>query len=273
MAAVAPSSTNLLATPPSSSLHLSDEIVKNILKYLDFPSLCMSRGVCQQWKRIAFHVEDPETVVRRTAGVAVFGATEWKHHFGLDVADEPAVDLERLHAHFARFTRLPIENAMGFTLLTLPRDLSFNMLVQLTHRHSAGTAAKFNSICEGFTQKYGEDTIGHTTRVMLTNNVLNETRHKLFGDLRRLVYGLGARLPRALEVAMLCLTRFATTEQRLYGDNPWTYTLCSEIVMTTFHPNEILVGGFSSTGLRVINYWQDFNFERAHGVGAASDVL
>jgi hypothetical protein len=55
-------------------------------------------------------------------------------------------------------------------------------------------------------------------------------------------------LPSALEAATAILMHHALEGERLFGDHPWTYTRCSEVVDGRY---PAVVGGFSPGGLDV----------------------
>jgi hypothetical protein len=59
-------------------------------------------------------------------------------------------------------------------------------------------------------------------------------------------------MPDALSAATAILSHHARTGERLYTDDPWTYTRCQEKVLGNKYP--VVVGGFSSGGLRVDYY-------------------
>ncbi len=106
---------------------------------------------------------------------------------------------------------------------------------------------KFRFIWDGFTDAHGDDALSSTKRIVITNNVLNNTRKKSTDDQKALVGDLGCRLPRTLEAAALCTTTFIATGKRLYNDSPNTYTRCEENVQG----RQMFVGGLSAAGLRV----------------------
>ncbi|MEM7382883.1 MAG: hypothetical protein AAF400_00980 [Bacteroidota bacterium] len=80
------------------------------------------------------------------------------------------------------------------------------------------------------------------------------SRDKPYKEQRQLVAdhagrtGLDYELPGALEAAVVVLLHHVRRGERLYGDNPWTYTRCRK---KSTHGLPGTVGGFSSAGLSV----------------------
>ena len=89
--------------------------------------------------------------------------------------------------------------------------------------------------------------------VLMTRDVLPGSRWKSYADQCALVSdhanrtGLPYEVPGALEAAVVMLLHHARSGERLYSDNPLTYTRCREKIMS--YP--VVVGGFSSGGLSV----------------------
>ena len=54
-------------------------------------------------------------------------------------------------------------------------------------------------------------------------------------------------MPRVLEATVLLVVTFMSSGERLYSDNPWTYTRCSE----QLSGYQLVVGGFSPDGVHV----------------------
>jgi hypothetical protein len=95
--------------------------------------------------------------------------------------------------------------------------------------------------------------------VLMTRDVLPDSRGKTYDAQEALVAAhtrrkrLPYEMPDALSVATSILLYHAHTGERLYTDAPSTYTRCQERVGNNDHP--VVVGGFSSEGLDVRNYY------------------
>ena len=90
----------------------------------------------------------------------------------------------------------------------------------------------------------------------MTRDVLPGSRRAGYARQKKLVAGYASRksvpyeLPSVLEAATAILIHHAREGERLFGDAPWTYTRCQEVV--DGH-NPAIVGGFGSSGL-VVSY-------------------
>ena len=113
-----------------------------------------------------------------------------------------------------------------------------------------GHATKYREYYAG---DIGSQSPGRSYWVLMTKDVLPESRNKGYEDQRKLVAdhakhtGLGYKMPGVLEAAVVMLLHHVRSGERLYGDNSWAYTRCREKVYD-FHR---VVGGFSSGGLNV----------------------
>ena len=109
---------------------------------------------------------------------------------------------------------------------------------------------------------YGKDTKAqfgavspdHSYWLLMTRDVLEGSRNKAYSDQKALVESCASRagysyeMPRALEAATAILMHHARTGERLFGDDPRTYTRCQELVNSEY---PVVVGGFVSLGLYV----------------------
>ena len=85
----------------------------------------------------------------------------------------------------------------------------------------------------------------------MTRDVLPGSRWKSYEEQCALVSdhanctGLSYEVPGALEAAVVMLLHHVRSGERLYSDNPYTYTRCRE---KAINGNPVVVGGFSSGG-------------------------
>ena len=100
----------------------------------------------------------------------------------------------------------------------------------------------------------GNQSPGSSYWVLMTKDVLPESRNKRYEGQRKLVAdhanrtGLAYEVPGALEAAVLMLLHHVRSGERLYSDSPWTYTRCRD---KDKDGDPVVVGGFSSGGLFV----------------------
>ena len=104
----------------------------------------------------------------------------------------------------------------------------------------------------------------------MTRDVIPDSRDKTYDDQKKLVQshaqktGIPYALPMSLEATAAILMHYVETGERLYTDDPWTFTRCQEKVTKNQWPTAI--GGFAAGGLTVgIGlYWSDVSYS---GVG------
>ena len=100
----------------------------------------------------------------------------------------------------------------------------------------------------------GSQSPGSSYWVLMTRDLLEGSLNKSYKDQCALVAdhakrtGLGYEVPGVLEAAVVMLLHHVRSGERLYSDNPWTYTRCRE---KAINGNPVVVGGFSSGGLFV----------------------
>jgi hypothetical protein len=80
----------------------------------------------------------------------------------------------------------------------------------------------------------------------------------MYADQKELVASYASRegvpyaLPSVLEAATAILMHHAREGERLFGNHPWTFTCCQEVVDGR---DPAVVGGFESSGLPVYDFY------------------
>jgi hypothetical protein len=113
-----------------------------------------------------------------------------------------------------------------------------------------------------------KDQFGNATAsgwIEIDRGVIQESRSKNYDTQKDMVEKKGCRMPSVLEAVVLNLMVFAFTGERLYGEEPLTYTRCSEKVDGKY---PVVVGGFDFDGLHVISYHFTFFDFDSYGVAA-----
>ena len=115
----------------------------------------------------------------------------------------------------------------------------------------------------------GNQVSGSSYWVLMTRDVLPGSRWKSYADQCALVSdhanrtGLPYEVPGALEAAVVMLLHHVRSGERLYSDNPYTYTRCRD---KATNGNPVVVGGFSSGGLNVSDFHYDDNYDGVAGL-------
>ena len=101
----------------------------------------------------------------------------------------------------------------------------------------------------------GNQVSGSSYWVLMTRDVLPGSRWNSYEGQCALVAdhanrtGLAYEVPGALEAAVVMLLHHVRSGERLYSDNPFTYTRCRESVVVDDNDYAVVVGGLSSGGL------------------------
>jgi hypothetical protein len=193
----------------------------------------------------------------------VFGAWEWARYFGeVGVAPPLLSDIDKiLNAPCPFWLRKRVRDTHLLVLIPATvagRPFSLNLLGELIrHPKGGGHPAEYDDYDSDLHEQFGTKSPGHSYWVLMTRNVIEDSRRKAYTSQQVLVAchanrtGLPYELPSALEAATAILSHYVRSGERLYADNPWTWTLCQELVAWDGGNAPVVVGGFSSGGLNV----------------------
>jgi hypothetical protein len=118
-----------------------------------------------------------------------------------------------------------------------------------------GSKTKYDYYDSTVKEELGAKSPGSSYWVLMTRDVLPGSRDKTYDAQKALVAAHASRLvlpyemPDALSAATAILLHHARTGERLYTDDPLTYTRCQEKVLGNKY--SVIVGGFCSGGLDV----------------------
>jgi hypothetical protein len=202
--------------------------------------------------------------VSRMASNIAFGAKEWAHYFG-EVGEAPDLprDIDTILSSTCPFWP---EKEVGHThlLVLIPATVdgapfTLNLLGELIRRpRNGGNETKYRYYSNIVKAQLGEASPDRSYWLLMTRDVLENSRSKVYAAQRALVASHAGRtgqpyeIPGALEAATSILMHHVRTGERLFGDTPWTYAHCQEVINNRHgvrYPN--FVGGFESSGLFV----------------------
>ena len=186
----------------------------------------------------------------------------WEHYFGL-IGEEPALpdDLEAiLNSPCPFWEGRQVRDTHMLVLIPSHvggQPLTLDYLGELIKSPQEGYGTKYRDY---YVEDIGNQSPGKSYWVLMTKDVLPGSRYKTYEEQRKLVEehaGLGYEVPGALEAAVVMLLHHARSGERLYSDNPWTYTRCRD---KDKDGDPVVVGGFSSGGLHVDNFYHFDNY-------------
>jgi hypothetical protein len=137
-------------------------------------------------------------------------------------------------------------------------SFTLNLLKELIeHPKNGGYRAQYRYYDSDVREQLGAASPAASYWLLMTRDVLPESRRKMYANNKKSVANHARRtslpyeVPKALEAATAILTHHVRNEERLYSDNPWTYTRCQELML---HPSSrecpVVVGGFGPSCLR-----------------------
>jgi hypothetical protein len=207
-----------------------------------------------------------------------FGAAKWKQYFG-DVGTEPPLPdniSEVLNSPCPFWSGQQIKDTHLLVLVPSTingRPLTLNLLNELIQNPRSGAhSTKFDYYDGDIARVFGNQPSGSSHWVLMTRDVLPGSKTETYAFQQALIaeYAYSSavpyEMPHALEAATSILMHFACTGERLYTDDPWTYTRCQEILEADNEKYSLFVGGFALGGL-------DLDYEEAvHDFGDGDGV-
>jgi hypothetical protein len=207
----------------------------------------------------------------RVLALKTLGEVEWEHYFGEvgPVPDLPG-DIDDILDSACPFW--PDRKVRDTHLLALvpatvgEKPFTLNLLGELIKSPNSGEHKTQYRYYDGYAlqEQIGNNSPDHPYWLLMTRDVLPESRNKTYSDQKKLVAGHASRtglpyeLPKALEVATAILTHHVRDGERLYSNDPWTFTRCQELIFCDLeryeYPGEYpaVVGGFNSSSLSVL---------------------
>ena len=111
-----------------------------------------------------------------------------------------------------------------------------------------GHGTQYRAYGDAVSEAIGSQSPGKSYWVLMTRDVLDGSRNQRYKDQCALVSRhQGYTVPGVLEAAVVVLLHHVRSGERLYSDNPYTFTRCQEKVQKY----QLIVGRFSSGGLHV----------------------
>ncbi len=126
----------------------------------------------------------------------------------------------------------------------------------IQHPQGGGQETKYSNYNSYAREAVGNQSPSVSYWVLITRDILPDSRNKNYMEQCKLVETyttrteLGYELPGVLEVSVAILLHHVRSGERLYSDNPRTFTCCRD---KTSNGYPLLVGGVSSEGLRVLH--------------------
>jgi hypothetical protein len=204
-----------------------------------------------------------------------FGAFAWQHYYG-EVGEEPALpdDIEAtLNAPCPFWPERQVKDTHLLVLIPATVDgvpFTLNLLRRLIQcPKNGGHKTQYCRYESDVREQLGTTSPAASYWLLMTRDVLPESRDKSYRDQKKLIATHASRtslpyeMPETLEAATAILTHYVRNGERLYSNNPKTYTCCQESVDFEYQGEEYsgpaAVGEFESSGLHVDHDYYDYD--------------
>ena len=232
---------NLLALKADTNADLKEIIVT-------FPFVALNIDNCPLLTEIVFRNK-------------AFGKKEWEKYFG-NIGIEPSLpaNIEEILNKPCSFW--PDKKVKETHLLVLiPNAINgmpftVNYLVKLIQKPKSGHSTRYE-----FYSSYARKAIGDKSYpshwVLMTRDIITGSRGKYIRECSDMIAnhrketGIPYELPNLLEATASILMHYVKTGERLYADDPWTYTYSQDVGKDNL---PLGVGGFAAGGLSVGRY-------------------
>ncbi|MCP5507229.1 MAG: F-box protein [Chlamydiales bacterium] len=256
------------------TIALPDEILLLILSYLNAPALTSCQGVCRRWRVIVRGEQSAQQKIQQTREVLdkieqesrFIGSGAWKLLGGIgEVPPLPDNILEEL------MKPCPFWNPKGTAdgkkvkdthVLGLMVDkvggkpVTINSIEECAKAPKEGVhATQYRHIWDQIHRDHGETAVGKPYWALMTADVLPGSRRKSRQDQLDMAAKFCYEAPTLLQAIAFNIVRYVSTGKWLFSFDPCTYTCCKE----QSGGWKLVVGGFSSSGLFVSNFYDDCN--------------
>lgn len=235
----------------------SDVIINEFLTFLKLSEIATCCLVSKKWNRLS----SADTVWRRAVLQEIaFGKKKWETFVG-DVGYEPPLpkDIVKILK-----SPCPIWGKVGkkvyqtHSLMLIPetvdgKPLTLKYLGELVKAKNNGNTTQYYYFDEDALQRHGSTPSGKSYWVLITNDVLPNTKKLSFPNQQALIAQLKDdvnveyRIPKALEAAVLNFMIYVNTGKRPFGKKPSTATRCQEKI----DHKPLTVGGLDQKGLSI----------------------
>ncbi len=142
-------------------------------------------------------------------------------------------------------------------------SVTLKTLDELVKASNNGAGIGYEHIQKSILEAYGDRLIEESHWVLMTKEVIPNSRDKDVSTQKQLVEAMGYKVPSCLEAAACILLQNVRSEMRLFSKESGTYTCCEETIQEDTDNYPVTVGGFSSQGLIIRKLYFPHH---AHGV-------
>ncbi len=238
---------------------LPQEITLEIFSYLNSKELTRCFRVNKTWKILA----SDETLWNVLTPRIAFGKKQWETYFG-DIGQEPPLpkDIHKiLNSHCPFWSGKKVKKTHMLVLIPETIDgkpLNLATLVELAKKPKEGHATPYQYIKDAIIKEHGNQAITKSHWVLMTKEVIEESRDKSIIDQQTLIAkiakrkGINYEIPPVLDAAICILMHYTRSRKRLFKIDS-DYTLCQQTAKGSLN-----VVGLSPNGLSVVDYYDAY---------------
>ena len=241
------------------NISIIPDVWRKIAEFLDIRSIFRLNQVCRGLRGLSQDSFVQKMVLERRRQELendVFGKAAWNTHFG-DVGEVDPIPIALLKAleepcPFTKGKKVK-ETHIACWIPTHVNGipLTFKTLGKLVKKPLQGHTIRYNHTSFEAKKDHGDTPVKKGHWILLTKTVIEGSRDKNYDEQKKIVENYaGYEVPTLLPTAIALLVHHTRTGERLYDDNPWTYTRCQE---TCEEVGRLVMGGFV-IGLGVYHY-------------------
>lgn len=159
-----------------------------------------------------------------------------------------------------------VENDQGLTLLTMPKGLTLNKLVQIAANHGM----LLNVVSGWNTDLLRGVPVGETYQILISNSLFLDTRKHSVQEQNCIVEALGCRMPYLLEYCLLCVATQIVYQKQLYGNREDTSPICGVMLPKLGH-DYLVIWSVAPSSLHIYPL-QDAAI-KSSGVGSGGSMI
>lgn len=255
--------------PPGPIHSIPNEmLIGQIFSRFSWRELPRLGSVCQLWREGSvlpslWNAFD----LQKEFPVTLFDEKVWRASLNLEKSKVSFADLEPMDNHhlfplLAKFfsslkhAEVAIEQGAGATLLTLPKGLSLEELIEI--KNASANCNDLQMIFgERIIELFGKTVIEESHRVLITNSILTWSWKKMFFSVGNLAEKMNCASPHAVEAAALGVLTYAALRKDFPARTAeWpSFAACVEEIAD----DPVIVGGFQPKELS-IKVWHDDEF-------------
>ena len=235
---------------------IPDEILREIFGWLPGKDIARASAICRRF-RIAID-DDPLLSFKKSGNY--FGQKDWEEYFG-DVGVEPPLPediVEILKAPCPVFNSegkdagLKVKDTHFLTLIPAAINgdpLTLDLIRELVKSpKNGGNAIKYEYY---YPENHNSTPVSKSHWMLMSKDVIPNSKGKSYLEQLKLLPS-GHEAPHLIDAVVSIFMHYVHTKERLFSDNPLTYTRCQE--KNSSGKYQMSTGGFSGSGLFVCTY-------------------